>query len=56
MEAEDFLKYMLNFFQEIDKQVKEIEEELSNKDFDNKLLVENKTICNYKEWFKKINI
>lgn len=36
--------------------LQELLKELTNKDFDNKLLVENKTICNYKEWFKKINI
>lgn len=47
MEAEDFLKYMLNFFQEIDKQVKEIEEELSNKDLEQQDIlhyIENNTL------------
>lgn len=34
MDAETFLKYMLNFFQNIDKQAKEISEELSQKDLE----------------------
>ena len=34
MEAEELLKYMLNFFQDIDKQIKEIENELSQKDLE----------------------
>ncbi len=34
MEVESFLKYMLNFFQNIDKQAKEIADELSQKDLE----------------------
>ena len=34
MEVEDFLKYMLNFFQNIDKQAQKISEELSQKDLE----------------------
>ena len=34
MEAEELLKYMLNFFQDIDKQIREIENELSQKDLE----------------------
>lgn len=34
MEVEDLLKYMLNFFQNIDKQIREIENELSQKDLE----------------------
>ncbi|MCI9016180.1 MAG: hypothetical protein HFJ53_03305 [Clostridia bacterium] len=34
MEVDDFLKYMLNFFQNIDKQAQKISEELSQKDLE----------------------
>lgn len=34
MEAEDFLKYMINFFQNIDKQAQKVSEELSQKDLE----------------------
>lgn len=36
--------------------LQELLKELINKDFDDELLVENKTIHTYKEWFKEINI
>lgn len=47
MEVEDLLKYMLNFFQNIDKQIKEIENELSQKDLEQQDIlhyIENNTL------------
>lgn len=45
MEAEELLKYMLNFFQDIDKQIKEIENELSQKDLEQQdILVKYKVL------------
>lgn len=47
MEAEELLKYMLNFFQDIDKQIKEIENELSQKDLEQQDIlhyIENNTL------------
>lgn len=34
MEVENFLKYMINFFQNIDKKAQEVSEELSQKDLE----------------------
>lgn len=47
MEVEDLLKYMLNFFQNINKQIKEIENELSKKDLEQQDIlhyIENNTL------------
>lgn len=47
MNAEELLKYMLNFFQDIDKQIKEIENELSQKDLEQQDIlhyIENNTL------------
>lgn len=47
MNVEDFLKYMLNFFENIDKQIKSIEDELSKKDLEQQDIlhyIENNTL------------